>query len=361
MIQDLISDIEKAHADVTRELADPDVLADRERYLVAARRHSELESLHVLVVAYRQAEQAVAEAEELLAHDDTADPELREYLQDEAESGRARLAALGEEVRVSMLARDPDDVKDAILEIRAGAGGDEAALFAADLYRMYSRHAERKGLTVELLSENIPPTGGFKEVIAEIKGGSAYGVFKYESGVHRVQRVPATEAASRIHTSTATVAVLPEVEDIDIHIDPNDIRIDIFRARGPGGQSVNTTDSAVRVTHVPTGLVVSCQDEKSQLQNKERALRILRARLYELRRDEQERELAAARRGMVQSGDRAQKIRTYNYQQSRVTDHRIGFTTHRLFELLDGDLDELTESLTAADRQQQLASLSDQT
>jgi peptide chain release factor 1 len=359
MIDDVLTEIERSYAELTAQLAEPEVLADRTRYAAAVRRHGELEPLYAAVREYREAQAAVVEAQELLGDDggEGLDDEMRAFLTEELEAGRARLVALEEQIRLGMLEHDPDDEKSAILEIRGGTGGDEAAFFAADLFRMYARHAESRGFQVEVLSANEPPTGGFKEVIAELRGAGAYGTFKYESGVHRVQRVPANETASRIHTSTATVAVLPEVEDIEIEIDPNELRVDIFRARGPGGQSVNTTDSAVRITHVPTGLVVSCQDEKSQYQNKDKAMRILRARLYELRKEEQQRELAEARRDMVQTGSRAQKIRTYNYQQNRVTDHRIGFTTHRLTEILNGDLDELTEALEAADREAQVAHL----
>ncbi len=282
---------------------------------------------------------------------------MREFLEGELQSGRRRLDELADQIRAGMLARDPNDAKDVIIEIRAGTGGDEAALFAAELFRMYQRHAERKGFEVEVLSASESTTGGFKEVIAEARGQGAYSAFKYESGVHRVQRVPVTEAAGRIHTSTATVAVLPEAEEIEVDLDPNDLRIDIFRSSGPGGQSVNTTDSAVRITHLPSGLVVSCQDEKSQLQNKEQALRILRARLYEMKREAQDKEQAEARRGMVGSGARAQKIRTYNFPQNRVSDHRINLTSHRLYEILEGDIDEFTEALAAEDRRKQLAGL----
>jgi len=350
MIDDLLDDIERTYADLTHELGDPDVLADRARYAAAARRHGELEPLHAAAREYREAERALGEAEDLFSGAEGLDDDMRAYLEEEIAENRARLEELEERIRAGMLAHDPNAEKDVILELRGGTGGDEAALFAADLFRMYSRYAERKGLQVEVLSANEPPTGGFKEVIAEVSGRGAYSMLKYESGVHRVQRVPATESTSRIHTSTATVAVLPEAEEIEIDIDPNDLRVEIFRARGPGGQSVNTTDSAVRITHVPTGVTVSCQDEKSQYQNKDKAMRILRARLYELRREEQQRQVAEARRGMVGTGDRSQKVRTYNFQQSRVTDHRIGFTTHRLAEVLDGDLDELADALAAADR-----------
>jgi peptide chain release factor 1 len=246
-----------------------------------------------------------------------------------------------------------------IIEIRAGAGGDEAALFAGDLARMYTRHAEGRGFAVEVLSSQEAAAGGFKEIILEVRGRGAYSALTYESGVHRVQRVPATEAAGRIHTSTATVAVMPEAEEIEVDVHPNDLRIDIFRSSGPGGQSVNTTDSAVRITHLPTGLVVSCQDEKSQLQNKERGLRILRARLFEMAQAEQDKEVAEQRRSMVGSGDRSQKIRTYNFPQNRVSDHRIGLTSHRLTEILEGDINEFTEALAAEARRKQLAAVTD--
>ena len=292
----------------------------------------------------------------MLADGDGLDAEMREYLEGELQSSRERLERLADEIRATMVARDPNDDKDVIVEIRAGTGGDEAALFAGELFRMYTRYAEKKGWKAEILSKSESDErrlqGGH---LSRSAAAAPTRAFKYESGVHRVQRVPATESQGRIHTSTATVAVLPEAEEVEVEIDPNDLRIDIFRSSGPGGQSVNTTDSAVRITHLPTGLVVSCQDEKSQLQNKERALRILRARLYEVELEKQEKELAETRRSMVGTGDRSQKIRTYNFPQNRVTDHRIGLTSHRLYEMLEGDLDEFTEALTAEDRRKQLA------
>ena len=359
MITRLIAEIERTYADLAEQLSDPEVLADRKRYADVARRHADLEAAHALTLQYREAEQAAAEAEELLGGDDGLDDEMHTYLQGELQSSRGRLPQLAEEIRTQMLTRDPNDAKDVIIEIRAGAGGDEAALFAGDLARMYTRHAEGRGFAVEVLSSQEAAAGGFKEIILEVRGRGAYSALKYESGVHRVQRVPATEAAGRIHTSTATVAVMPEAEEIEVDEHTNDLRIDIFRSSGPGGQSVNTTDSAVRITHLPTGLVVSCQDEKSQLQNKERGLRILRARLFEMAQAEQDKEVAEQRRSMVGSGDRSQKIRTYNFPQNRVSDHRIGLTSHRLTEILEGDINEFTEALAAEARRKQLAAVTD--
>jgi peptide chain release factor 1 len=254
-----------------------------------------------------------------------------------------------------MLTRDPNDAKDVIIEIRAGTGGNEACIFAGELARMYMRYAESKGFETEILSFNENDDGGYKEMTIEVRGQGAYSTLKYEGGVHRVQRVPVTEATGRIHTSTATVAILPEAEEVEIDIHPNDLRVDIFRARGPGGQSVNTTDSAVRLTHIPTGVTVSCQDEKSQLQNKDKAMRILRARLYEIEQGKLDEERGEARRSMVGSGDRSQKIRTYNFPQNRVSDHRVGLTVHRIAAVMEGDLDEFTEALAAEDRRKQLA------
>jgi len=353
-IDNLIDEIERSYEELNAQLADPEVLGDRGRYADIARKHAELQQVYELARRFREAEQTVADAEGLLG-DDSSDAEMRDFAQEELGEGRRRLEELSEEIRVRMLTRDPNDAKDVIIEIRAGTGGDEASLFAGDLARMYTRYAQAKGFEVDILSANENDNGGYKEVTLEVKGQGAFSTLKYESGVHRVQRVPATEAAGRIHTSTATVAVLPEAEEIEIEIHAGDLRVDIFRARGPGGQSVNTTDSAVRLTHVPTGVTVSCQDEKSQLQNKERALRILRARLFELEQAKQDEERGAARRTMVGSGDRAQKIRTYNFPQNRVSDHRIGLTSHRIAEVMEGELDEFTEALAAEDRRKQLA------
>ncbi len=353
-IDDLITEIERSYEELNTHLADPAVIGDRGRYADVARAHAELQPVHELTVTYRDVERTVADAEVLLG-DDSSDAEMREFAQEELLEGRRRIDELSEEIRVRMLTRDPNDAKDVIIEIRAGTGGIEACIFAGELARMYTRYAQAKSFEVEIMSADENDDGGFKDVTLEVKGQGAYSALKYEGGVHRVQRVPVTEAAGRIHTSTATVAVLPEAKDIEVDIQPNDLRIEIFRARGPGGQSVNTTDSAVRITHVPSGVSVSCQDEKSQLQNKDKAMRILRARLFDLEQARQDEERGAARRSMVGSGDRSQKIRTYNFQQNRVSDHRIGLTSHRIAEVMEGDLDEFTEALAAEDRRKQLA------
>ena len=353
-IDNLIDEIERSYEELNAQLADPDILGDRSRYADVARKHAELQQVYDLARLFREAGQTVADAEGLLG-DDSSDAEMREFAQDELIEGRHRLEELSEEIRVRMLTRDPNDAKDVIIEIRAGTGGNEACIFAGELARMYTRYAQAKDFEVEILSANENDDGGYKEITLEVKGQGAYSSLKYEGGVHRVQRVPVTEATGRIHTSTATVAVLPEAEDIEVDIHPGDVRVDIFRARGPGGQSVNTTDSAVRLTHIPTGVTVSCQDEKSQLQNKDKAMRILRARLFDLKQAKQDEERGAARRTMVGSGDRSQKIRTYNFQQNRVSDHRIGLTSHRIAEVMEGELDEFTEALAAEDRRKQLA------
>jgi len=353
-IDNLIDEIERSYEELNAQLADPDILGDRSRYADVARKHAELQQVYDLARLFREAGQTVADAEGLLG-DDSSDGEMREFAQDELIEGRHRLEELSEEIRVRMLTRDPNDAKDVIIEIRAGTGGNEACIFAGELARMYTRYAQAKDFEVEILSANENDDGGYKEITLEVKGQGAYSSLKYEGGVHRVQRVPVTEATGRIHTSTATVAVLPEAEDIEVDIHPGDVRVDIFRARGPGGQSVNTTDSAVRLTHIPTGVTVSCQDEKSQLQNKDKAMRIMRARLFEAKQAEQDEVRGAARRTMVGSGDRSQKIRTYNFQQNRVSDHRIGLTSHRIAEVMEGELDEFTEALAAEDRRKQLA------
>jgi peptide chain release factor 1 len=354
VIERLANEIEEKYRALAEQMAEPEVLRDQARYSELSKAHSDLEDAHTLAVAYREARTSLAEAESML-NEGGLDPEMKEFLIEEREASRAKVEKLEQDIRLTVLEKDPRDDKNAIVEVRAGAGGDEAALFATEMQRMIMRFAERKRFKTGVLSTTEATLGGIKEVIFEVKGRGAYGALKYESGVHRVQRVPVTESTGRIHTSTVTIAVLPEVEDVEIHIDPQDVRVDVYRSTGPGGQSVNTTDSAVRLTHVPSGLVVSCQDEKSQLQNKERAFRILRARLYDLAQAEQDAQVAAQRRSQVGTGDRAQKVRTYNFPQGRVTDHRIGLTSHRIEAILQGDLDEFTEALEAQFRAEQLA------
>ncbi|MEW6523177.1 MAG: peptide chain release factor 1 [Bacillota bacterium] len=332
-------------------LADPGLVTSPD-YAKYAREHSRLEEI---VLPYRALKRVRAEIKETRAMlEEETEPELREMASAELAKLKDREEELTLELRKSLLPRDPNDDKNVIMEIRAGAGGGEAALFAGVLYRLYNRYAERQGWRTELVSSSPTDLGGFKEVIFMIEGHGAYSRLKFESGVHRVQRIPVTEAGGRIHTSTATVAVLPEAEEVDVEVNQDDLRIDIFCASGPGGQSVNTTYSAVRITHLPSGLVVSCQDEKSQHKNKERAMRVLRARLLDLAQQAQQAELAEARRSQVGTGDRSERIRTYNYPQSRVTDHRIGLTSHRLEAILEGELDEFVEALHVADQAERL-------
>ncbi len=354
MIERLAAEIEEKYQSLTDDLSDPDVLGNQSRYAELSKAHSDLQEAYQLAIAYRQARESIAEAEAMLS-EGGLEPEMKEFLVEERDTARKRLEELEQELRITVLEKDPRDDKNAIVEVRAGAGGDEAALFGAEVQRMIMRYAERLRFKTDILSTTEATLGGIKEVIFEVKGKGAFGALKYESGVHRVQRVPVTESTGRIHTSTVTVAVLPEVEEVEVHIDPNEVRVDVYRSTGPGGQSVNTTDSAVRLTHIPSGLVVSCQDEKSQLQNKERAFRILRARLYDIMQAEQNAKLAAERRSQVGTGDRAQKVRTYNFPQGRVTDHRVGLTSHRMEAILQGELDEFAEALQAQDRAEQLA------
>ncbi|MGI8730775.1 MAG: peptide chain release factor 1 [Solirubrobacteraceae bacterium] len=342
MIERLVEQIEARFDDVQRELSDPDVFGDRKRAAEAGREFRQLEVAARLAERWRQAVADEAEARAML--DDDEDAEVREMLGD----SRAEIERLEEEIRLAMVQRDPNDDKSVIVEIRGGAGGDEAGLWAADVFRMLSKYAERLGQKVELLE------AGEGAYTFAIKGDGAYSVFKFEGGTHRVQRVPETESQGRVHTSTATVAVLPEAEEVDVQVDPNDLQIDVYRSSGPGGQSVNTTDSAVRITHRPSGIVVSMQDEKSQLQNRERAMRVLRARLYDAALAEQQAEVAADRRSQVGTGERAEKIRTYNYSQRRVTDHRINFTVHNLDDVLEGDVGELTTALQSDEKRRAL-------
>jgi peptide chain release factor 1 len=344
----LVEQIARTRDELAEALGDPGLSSDRARYADVNRRWAGLAQAFELAARWQDASQRAEEAREMLAEDD--DEDMRALL-DEAER---ELDDLGPRIREAMIEPDPDDDRNTIVEIRAGAGGEEAALFARDLLDVYTRYAEARGLRTELLSATEADAGGLREVTVAIKGSGAYAVFKHEAGVHRVQRIPATESQGRIHTSTATVAVLPEVEDVDVRIDANDVKRDVYRSSGPGGQSVNTTDSAVRLTHLPTGIVVSMQDEKSQLQNYERAMRVLRARIYERLRAEREAELSAARRSQLGSGDRSEKVRTYNYPQNRVTDHRVGVTLPLREQVLVGHLDALTEALAAEERRRRL-------
>ena len=344
MIEELVEQIETRFAALGEQMTDPVVIADRERYAEVGRAYSQLEPAARLAAQWRLAQDDAAGAEEILSQEGE-DEELRGVLS----SARERIAELEEQIRLAMVERDPNDDKSVIVEIQGGAGGEEAGLWAGDVYRMLNRYAERRGWQTESLE-----LGDGKYTFA-IKGSGAYSVFKYEGGTHRVQRVPQTESQGRVHTSTATVAVLPEAEELDVQLDPADLQIDVYRSSGPGGQSVNTTDSAVRVTHRPSGIVVSMQDEKSQLQNREKALRVLRARLADLALAEQQAELAADRRSQVGTGDRAEKIRTYNYGERRVTDHRIKLTVHNLDQVLEGQLEDLTAALQADEKRRLLA------
>ena len=342
MIQALVEQIEARHAEAEAQMADPEVIGDRMRAAEVGRLYKQLAPAAKLAEEWRRAQDDAAGALELLAEGE--DPEVREML----ETARARSAELEEEIRLAMVERDPADDKNVIVEIRGGAGGEEAGLWAGDLFRMLTRYAERRGFKTETMDAS---DGSYT---FEVRGDGAYSVFKFEGGTHRVQRVPETESQGRIHTSTATVAVLPEAEEVDVQVDQNDLEIDVYRSSGPGGQSVNTTDSAVRITHKPTGIVVSMQDEKSQLQNRERAMKVLRARLYEAKLAEQQAELAAARSAQVGTGERAEKIRTYNFPERRVTDHRIKHTAHNLDQLLAGELDEFTAALQDDEKRRRL-------
>ena len=341
-IERLVGELERSHAELQARMSDPSVYNDHREAADVGRRLKELETPH------RLAQEWLAAQEDLEAA--RGDADLRELV-DESE---ARVAQLEGELKLALVERDPADSKDVIVEIRQGVGGDEASLWAGDIYRMLTRYAERVGYKTELLSSSENESGGYKEVVFAVKGDGAYSVFRYEGGTHRVQRVPETESQGRTHTSTATVAVMAEVEEVEVAIEEKDLKIDVYRSTGPGGQSVNTTDSAVRITHLPTGLVVSMQDEKSQLQNKTKAMRVLRARLYDLERDKQLAEVAAQRKAQVGTGERAEKIRTYNYPENRLTDHRIKLTAHRLDQILQGDLGEFTEALRAEEQRRAL-------
>lgn len=346
---------ENRFEELNLKLYDPQTAADRQLYTALMKEHKELAPIVEAYQAWRQCQRDFDGAKELL--EESSDRELREMAQQELKEKGAELSRLEEELKLLLLPKDPNDEKNVIVEIRAGAGGDEAALFAAEIYRMYQHYAESRRWRTEMISVNENGIGGFKEAVFMISGQGAYSRLKYESGVHRVQRVPETESGGRIHTSTITVAIMPEAEEVDVELDMNDCKFDVFRASGNGGQCVNTTDSAVRLTHIPTGIVISCQDEKSQLKNKDKALKVLRARLYELEMEKQHDAEAEARRSQVGTGDRSEKIRTYNFPQGRVTDHRIKLTLHKLDSILNGDLDEIIDSLIAADQAAKLSNL----
>jgi len=350
---ELLEKIEEKQKELTQLLSDPEVLSDQKRYRKVAKEHKDFSEIVEIGSKYKRILQQIIEDERIKT--ESEDKDLIELAKSELEELYPQKEKLENELKVLLLPRDPNESKNTIVEIRAGTGGEEAALFAADLYRMYSRYAERMGWKTDLLSSNPTGMGGFKEIIFLVEGDDVYGKFKFESGVHRVQRVPVTEASGRIHTSAASVAVLPEAEEVDIRVDPDDLKIDVFRSSGPGGQSVNTTDSAVRITHLPTNTVVTCQDEKSQLKNKTKAMKVLRARLLDRAQQEQNEKIARDRKSMVGTGDRSAKIRTYNFPQSRVTDHRINLTLYKLDHILDGNIDQLIESLKTKEQEKSLA------
>jgi peptide chain release factor 1 len=345
---DKLAAVEARYEELNRLMADPEVATNPDLLREYGQEAAELEELVRLYRRFREVTEQLAETRSML--DDGLEGEMLALVEDEITNLERQEETLTEQLQRLLLPRDPNDEKNVIVEIRAGTGGDEAGLFASDLYRMYVRYAEMQGWRTQVLSSHSTGIGGFKEIIFQVQGRGAYSHLKYESGVHRVQRVPDTEASGRIHTSTATVAVLPEMEEVEVQVDPNDLRVDVFRSQGAGGQSVNTTDSAVRITYLPTGMVVTCQDERSQLQNRLRAMAILRSRLYEMKQQRLIEEQGAARRSQVGTGERSEKIRTYNFPQNRVTDHRIGFTSHRLETILEGDMGELIQALAEADQ-----------
>lgn len=350
---DKLAGLETRFLDLGEKINDPAIIADQSKWQKMMREHAELSPIVEAYRSYRQAKQEAEEAEEILREE--SDGELKQMAQMQLDEAKGAIDTLSGELKILLLPKDPNDSKNVIIEIRGGAGGDEAALFAAELFRMYALYAEGKRWKSEVLSSSPTDIGGYKEVSFSIEGAGAYSKLKFESGVHRVQRIPATESGGRIHTSTVTVAVLPEVEEVEVEINPNDLRIDVFRAGGPGGQCVNTTDSAVRITHLPTGIVVSCQDEKSQHKNKDKAMKILRSRVYEEEQSRQHAEIAAERKSQVGTGDRSERIRTYNFPQGRVTDHRIGLTLHKLEAVLGGTLDEIIDALITEDQSRKLA------
>lgn len=352
---DKLEDLRIRLDEILNELQEPDVANDQNRFRKLMKEQNDLTPIVEAYNEYKECKQAIEDSLEML--EEESDEEMRELAKEELNDNKKRVEELEQELKILLLPKDPNDEKNVIVEIRGGAGGDEAALFAGDLLRMYSRYAERKGWKVSMLSSNETGVGGYKEVSFMIKGKGAYSRLKYESGVHRVQRIPSTESGGRIHTSTATVAVLPEVEDVEVEINDNDIRIDVFRASGNGGQCVNTTDSAVRITHIPTGEVVSCQDEKSQLKNKEKAMKVLKARLYDRALADQQKEISAERKSQVGTGDRSERIRTYNFPQGRISDHRINLTLYKLDSFLDGDIDEMIDALITVDQTEKMTAI----
>ncbi|HHU63314.1 MAG TPA: peptide chain release factor 1 [Clostridiales bacterium] len=349
---DKLDFIENKYEELSRKISDPEVIADQKKWKALVKEHSDIEEIVQVYRQYKKINREISDIKEMLK--ESSDKELVEMAQAELEQLEGDLEQLTQRLKLLLIPKDPNDEKNVVMEIRAGAGGEEAALFAAELFRMYTRYAERKNWKTEIMSESYTDIGGVKEVIFVIEGKGAFSRLKYESGVHRVQRIPTTESGGRIHTSTATVAVLPEAEDVEVEINPNDLRIDVFRSSGHGGQSVNTTDSAVRITHLPTGLVVSCQDEKSQHKNKEKAMRVLKARLYDMLQAERDAEYANNRKSQVGTGDRSERIRTYNFPQGRITDHRIGMTIYQLEAFLDGDIDEMVDTLITTDQAEKL-------
>ncbi|MBQ7613985.1 MAG: peptide chain release factor 1 [Butyrivibrio sp.] len=352
---DKLEDILRRYEDINMMLGDPSVVSDQERFKALMKEQKSLEALVECYLEYKKCKQTIEDSLAML--DEESDPDMKEMLKEELSEAKARIPELEEKLKILLLPKDPNDEKNVIVEIRAGVGGDEAALFAADMFRVYTRYAERQAWRIETMSMEDIGIGGIKFVTFMIKGNGAYSRLKFESGVHRVQRIPATESGGRIHTSAITVAIMPEVEDVEVEIDMNDCKFDVFRASGNGGQCVNTTDSAVRLTHLPTGIVISCQDEKSQQQNKAKALKVLRAKLFEMESERQHNDEAQLRKSQVGSGDRSEKIRTYNFHQGRVTDHRIGLTLYKIDQIMDGDLDEIIDSLIAADQAEKLVAM----
>lgn len=349
---DRLAEIEIKYGELADQINDPDVIANQAEWRKLMKEYSDLTPIIEKYKEYQTAKESIEES--LLLLEDKLDDEFRELVKEELAENKEKVEELKKEITILLIPKDPNDEKNVIMEIRGGAGGDEAALFAGDLFRMYARYAERRGWKVKIMNTSESDLGGFKEAAFMISGQGAYSRLKYESGVHRVQRVPVTESGGRIHTSTVTVAVLPEAEEVDVHIDMNDVRVDVFRASGNGGQCVNTTDSAVRMTHIPTGIVVSCQNEKSQIQNKEQALKVLYARLYERERQAHDAAISADRRSQVGTGDRSERIRTYNFREGRVTDHRIGLTLYKIDAIIDGELDEIMDALATTDRMAKL-------